>query len=71
MSRQFDVDRALAAWARNYPDRGERIAALRRELYDCERERQVMNDGSQKVPLSYPETARNIRLMLAAEGSEV
>lgn len=71
MSKGFNVDHARTNAERNYPDRGERIAALRRELYDCERVRLVRNSSGQKVPISYPETARNIRLMLAAEGSEV
>ena len=63
----FNVDRVLACWEENYPDRGERIVVLRGMLYDCETPRKSKSGH----PFVYKETAKNLRLMLAAEGASL
>jgi len=64
---KFDVDRALKVWEKKYPERGERIEVLRGMLYDCEDTEGRSRNGHVRT---YPETARSLRLMLAAEGAE-
>jgi hypothetical protein len=66
---KFNVKEAQLAWERRHPVWGERVLVLRGELYDCESERRTARYGKPACEV-YKETAKNLRLMLAAEGAE-
>jgi hypothetical protein len=64
----FNVRKAVKAWRENIPERGERIAFLRSELYDCRGPRTVRK-RSNTVTVEYPITAGLLEAMLEAEGA--
>jgi hypothetical protein len=65
---KFNVKEAQLAWERRHPVWGERVLVLRGELYDCESDRRIARYGKPACEV-YLETARHLRLMLAAEGA--
>jgi hypothetical protein len=65
---KFNVKEAQLAWERRHPVWGERVLMLQDELYDCESERRTKSGRIARD--IYTQTAKNLRLMLAAEGAE-
>ena len=64
----FKVKQARIEWEKNYPVWGERVLVLRGMLYDCESERRTKSGRMAREV--YKDTAKNLRLMLAAEGAD-
>ena len=65
-----DVGQAVKLWRENIPDRDERIAFLRGQLYDCRGPRTVRK-RSNTVTVEYPITAALLEEMLEAEGASL
>jgi predicted RNase H-like nuclease (RuvC/YqgF family) len=61
--RAFSVDRALANWEKRYPDKEERIEALKKELATTHEHTAVAWRG-RPMTVSYPMTRRHIEQML-------
>lgn len=60
----FNVMHALDEWRQVYPDRAERIQALKRELRRCQRKSYYTDRGTHKRSIEYPITEKAIKRML-------
>lgn len=64
MARPPDVVHALNEWREMYPDKNERIQALRRELHRCRGMAGYPDRHGRKRPREYPQTEKLVKRML-------